>query len=328
MATRRAVRTAHVSRSRPSSRRAPRDDCRNCHGGPWSSRGGWTFSAPTGTRQGPTPPRGRCSRISRCARVPTAAPHVQSAWQRFAAGSLASGVMPVGEWSAALPSWHWSSWCSGAPRGGALARPVPSDVHGKAHSETVTLARWSSRDASTAILHRRGTSPKFPRHTRPSRHGSGSSTSTFVSSCVPPTPALKERHLGAAINERLGRRALQGHRGLVDRGTNAGECLFFERGIGGRMMRRRLKSSCLSRDANGRAEVTSGNFGDVPLLKDGRGCGPWLGARSRSHCVPCRGRHWAQGRAECSDREHPHEHQDDECQLGEAAGPLADRHGA
>ena len=38
--------------------------------------------------------------------------HIGPAWQRFVAGGLALGTMPVGEWSGSFSSWRSWSWCS------------------------------------------------------------------------------------------------------------------------------------------------------------------------------------------------------------------------
>ena len=76
-------------------------DRRNRHGGGRSARGGWT-SRPAGTRERVADLRGRCGVSRWCGRFRWLL-HIGPAWQRFAAGALALGAMPVGEWSGSFP---------------------------------------------------------------------------------------------------------------------------------------------------------------------------------------------------------------------------------
>jgi hypothetical protein len=65
--------------------------------------------------------------------------HIGPAWQRFVAGALALGTMPVGEWSGSFPQLAFVVLVlAGLLVVEHRIVPVTSDVHGEVHSETVT----------------------------------------------------------------------------------------------------------------------------------------------------------------------------------------------
>jgi low temperature requirement protein LtrA len=65
--------------------------------------------------------------------------HIGPAWQRFVAGALALGTMPVGEWSGSFPQLAFVVLVlAGMLVVEHRLVPVTSDVHGEVHSETVT----------------------------------------------------------------------------------------------------------------------------------------------------------------------------------------------